>query len=80
MGISAQGIASVAATFSSNGDFLSAKALSTDQEEQVVNHQVIPSMPYDTKRLKDLTELPPEKKLAAIAERNKIAQVNLLDS
>jgi len=80
VGISAQGIASVAATFSSNGYFLSAKALSTDQEEQVVNHQVIPSMPYDTTRLKDLTELPPEKKLAAIAERNKIAQVNLLDS
>ncbi len=78
--ITASGITSIAASFASNGDFLSAKALSTDQEGQVVNHHVIPSMPYDTNRFKDLAELPPEKKLAAIAEQKKLTEVNLLES
>lgn len=78
--ITASGITSVAATFSSNGDFLSAKALSTEQEGQIVNLRSIPSAPYDTNRFKDLAELPPENKLVAIAERNKLTQENLLDS
>ena len=68
--INAEGIVAVEACFNRNGKLLHAKALSDAKSEQTAPRKAIPSTPYNNNQFKELGDLSPEKKLAALRAKS----------